>query len=244
MTDRFDLHEGFRLKQDKLLADLRLGQGIAAHPTTRGDASELDWVGMLDRLLPHRYGVTKAHVIDSRGHQSLQIDVVIHDQFYSPLLFEKGGAKFIPAESVYAVFEVKQNLNKDHLGEACDKVASVRTLLRTSGPIPNQFNIEAQKDLATFHTLGGILSERSDWSPPLGDSFGTHIRANTGTRALDLGCALTGGSFEIDWRGGEAKIGTSETDNALIYFAMRLLRRLQAMGTVPAIDYTSYENAI
>jgi hypothetical protein len=244
MTDKFDLHEGFRLKQEKLLADLRLGQGIASHPTTLGDASELDWVGMLGHLLPHRYGVAKAHVIDSRANQSLQIDVVIHDQFYSPLLFEKGGAKFIPAESVYAVFEVKQNLNKDNLEQTCDKVASVRELHRTSGLIPNQFNIEAHRDLATFQPVGGILSERSEWSPPLGEAFRTHIKTNAGARSLDLGCALTGGSFEIGWRGVEATIDTSEPDSALIYFAMRLLRRLQAMGTVPAIVYSAYERSI
>jgi hypothetical protein len=244
VTDRFDLREGFRLKQDKLLADLRLGQGIASHPTTRGDAAELDWVGMLSHLLPRRYGVTRAHVVDSLGNQSLQLDVVIHDQFYSPLFFEKGGAKYIPAESVYAMFEVKQQLDKGNVEDACSKIASVRALHRTSDPIPNQFNLEARKNLDTFRPLGGILAERSEWNPPLGDAFRSLITAETGDRALDLGCALNGGSFAVTWNGGEVAIETSEPTNALIYFAMKLLRSLQLMGTVPAIDYTAYDHHI
>jgi len=136
---------------------------------------------------------------------------------------------------------VKQTLDKSHVGQASDKAASVRDLHRTSGPIPNQFNLEARKDLAAFSAIAGILCERSDWSTPLGDAFDACIADNKGPRGLDLGCALSDGSFELDWRGGEFTIDKSQTANALTYFAMRLLRRWQAMATVPAIDYSAYE---
>lgn len=245
MTDqlRFNLPDAFRAKQEQLLASLRMGE-VINHPTTKGDDSELNWVGMLSGLLPHRYGVTKAHVIDSHGNESLQLDVVIHDRFYSPLLFDLGGTRYVPAESVYAVFEVKQDLTRDHMIEASDKVESVRTLHRTSDYIPNQFNIEIQKDLRTFTALGGILAGRSSWSPPLGDAFTKAIEDNTGNRALDLGCALTAGAFDVFWHEITPTIETGDSDRSLIQFAMRLLRRLQLLGTVPAIDYTAYENAI
>lgn len=240
---QFPLDAAFKNKQDELLAALRMGQ-IVNHPTTKGDDAELNWVAMLDGLLPHRYGVTKAHVIDSLGNESLQIDVVIHDQFYSPLLFDIGGTKYVPAESVYAVFEVKQELTRGYMNEASDKVASVRDLHRTSDFIPNQFDIEVKKDLRTFKALGGILANRSGWTPGLGDPFKTVVTENQGSRALDIGCALEAGAFNIDWTNGNPAFGTSSPERSLIHFAMRLLRRLQLLGTVPAIDYSAYENAI
>src|ERR1019366_4030948 len=107
----FDLTAAFFKRQEKLCADLGLGD-IAIHPGTKGDQTELDWLRMLEEFLPKRYGVAKAFVVDSNGHQSEQIDVVIHDRHFSPLLFEVGGAKYIPAESVYAAFEVRQDLDK------------------------------------------------------------------------------------------------------------------------------------
>jgi hypothetical protein len=67
------------------------------------------------------------------GHRSRQIDVAIFDRLYSPLLFPSdSGGLHIPAESVYAVFEVKQDLNQRLIRDAGRKAASVRHLRRTS----------------------------------------------------------------------------------------------------------------
>ena len=37
-----------------------------------------------------------------------EIDIVVFDRQYSPLLFEFEGATVVPVEAVYAVFEAKQ----------------------------------------------------------------------------------------------------------------------------------------
>jgi hypothetical protein len=133
---RFDLRAAFIARQQQLLADLGLSRTVADHPGTLGDATELDWVGMLQDVLPQRYGVSRAFVVDAKERRSEQLDVVIHDRHFSPLLFEVGGARFIPAEGVYAVFEVKQQINKDQVEYVGNKIASVRRLNRTSAPIP------------------------------------------------------------------------------------------------------------
>jgi hypothetical protein len=57
------------------------------HPTTKGDASESVWLRTLQTYLPKRYQAAKAHVVDSKGEFSKQIDVVIFDRQYSPLIF-------------------------------------------------------------------------------------------------------------------------------------------------------------
>ena len=52
--------------------------------------------------LPHRYQAETAHVVDSRGAFSQQIDVVVFDRQYSPFIFKFQRQTIVPAESVYA----------------------------------------------------------------------------------------------------------------------------------------------
>src|SRR5882724_3801964 len=101
------------------------------HPGTKGDASEKVWLELLQTYLPRRYQAEKAHVVDSNGTFSEQIDVVVFDRQYSPFIFCYEGEIIIPAESVYAVFEAKQSVNADHVAYAKKKIASVRRLHRT-----------------------------------------------------------------------------------------------------------------
>src|SRR5437870_4575116 len=107
-----------------------------AHPGTKGDASEKVWLELLGTYLPQRYQAATAHVVDSQGEFSDQIDVVIFDRQYSPFIFLYQGQTIIPAESVYAVFEAKQAIDAAQVAYARNKVASVRRLHRTSLPIP------------------------------------------------------------------------------------------------------------
>ncbi len=80
------------------------------HPGTKGDASESVWLELFKKYLPERYSADTAHVVDSNGDFSEQIDVVIFDRQYTPFIFRYEGKVIIPAESVYAVFEAKQSV--------------------------------------------------------------------------------------------------------------------------------------
>ena len=71
------------------------------HPTAKGDASELPWREVIGNFLPERYCCSQAFVIDADGECSEQVDVLIHDRQYSPLLFRQGPHLYVPAESVY-----------------------------------------------------------------------------------------------------------------------------------------------
>ena len=117
---------------DDIQNRLQIARKSFAHPGTKGDASEQVWLEMLHTYLPERYQVAKAHVVDSNGVFSEQIDVVVFDRQYSPFIFQYQGQTIVPAESVYAVFEAKQTINADHVAYARSKVATVRRLHRTS----------------------------------------------------------------------------------------------------------------
>jgi hypothetical protein len=239
---RFDLRSAFIARQEQLLADLGLSRTVADHPGTLGDATELDWAAMLRDVLPQRYGVSKAFVVDAHERRSEQLDVVVHDRHFSPLLFEVGGARFIPAESVYAVFEVKQQVNKEQLEYVGNKLKSVRRLNRTSAPIPHAGGIYEPRPLPRI--LGGILALDSGWSPLFGDPFRRALTARDEEELLDLGCVLRHGGFEVADPSQPASLAISDAETSVIFFTLRLLMRLQAMATVPAINFDAYAEAV
>jgi hypothetical protein len=249
-TQTFDLTTAFFKRQELLRAALGVGD-IATHPGTKGDDTELNWLGMLAGLLPKRYGVAKAFVVDAKGSQSQQIDVLIHDRHFSPLLFEVGGAHYIPAESVYAAFEVKQSLDKGHLEYAGEKVASVRQLDRTSVDVPHAGG--KYDPVIPRRIIGGFLARRSDWTPPFGASFEQCLRrldergGDDVEYGLDIGCAVEDGGFSVNRSIDDLRSMTtehSESNVALIYFVMRLLRDLQVVGSAPAINYDAYLRSV
>lgn len=184
------------------------------HPGTKGDASELNWIEWLKAYLPKRYNVGKAFIIDCKGNISDQIDVVIYDQQYSPFVFNQDGAIYIPAESVYAIFEVKQELNKDYIKYAGEKAESVRSLHRTSTNIYHAGGKYEPKQ--PLKILSGILTLTSSWNPPLGDSFESVIMGLEPSQSLDIGCALKDGAFKVIYD-KSISIQKSNNEESLIF---------------------------
>lgn len=234
-----DLHQILLAKQDDLISRLAGSRAIIDHPGEKGEATELDWRSTIQSFLPERYQVSKASVIDADGRSSDVIDVVIHDRHYCPLFFEYGGNRYIPAESVYAVLEIKQELNKGHIEYAADKAESVRSLRRTSAQIVERGQRRQPRPL--FRILSGVLTLESGWSSPLGDPLAEALTAATDSARIDLGCALRDGAFEAVYGDdGTVQLVTSEPDAALMFFFLRLFARLQGLGTVSAIDLADY----
>lgn len=243
----FDFRDALAKRQETLLAALHEG-AVHEHPGAHGDESELDWRGTLARFLPRRYAVSKAEVVDSEGARSDVFDVVIHDVQYTPILFQRGDGQestiIIPAESVYAVFEVKQQLHKSHFEYAAAKVASARRLHRTTREIPHAGGTFDPKPHASI--IGGILTDRCDWSPCFGDPFIEAVGATSDLDFLDFGCALGAGSFEArpGDTGNGPQVEISSPDLALMFLFIRLLDRLQAIGTAPALDLRAWGKAV
>jgi hypothetical protein len=220
--------------------DIELQLSIArqafAHPGTKGDATEGVWLQLLQKYLPQRYQAASAHVVDSTGTFSDQIDVVVFDRQYSPFIFRHGDQFIIPAESVYAVFEAKQSINATLVAYAQEKVASVRKLHRTSLPIPHAGGTYPPKALTPI--LGGILTLGSDWNPPLGDAMRAALVGGDASGKLDLGCVASHGVFHYDDAAAAYEI--KESGKPATAFLFELIARLQATATVPMIDIHAY----
>lgn len=226
----------------KLLASLhddierRLGivRDSFGHPGTKGDASEQVWLELLQTYLPVRYRAAKAHVVDSNGDFSQQIDVLVFDRQYSPLIFEYEGQPVIPAESVYAAFETKQSIDAGVVAYAAEKVNSVRKLYRTSLPIPHAGGTHPPKPPAPI--LGGLLAFDSDWKPALGAPLKDALAATGADGQLDLGCIAAHGLFVRE----HSNYRFIEKGKPATAFLLELIAQLQNIATVPMIDVRAY----
>ena len=214
---------------------LAIARALFKHPVMKGDASETIWLEFLRLYLPARYQATRAVVVDSKGQFSEQIDIVVHDRQYTPFIFQHEGQSFVPAESVYAVFEAKQSLNAAQVTYAADKAASVRRLHRTSLPVPNVYGKADAKPLHDI--LAGILTLESDWNPALGNPLTDSLAGLDAARQLDLGAIAAQGLFARETEGAYSFTAGGMPTTAFLF---ELIARLQSMATVPMIDVRAY----
>ncbi|MEJ2422816.1 MAG: hypothetical protein P8018_14130 [Acidobacteriota bacterium] len=222
-------------KQDEMEAALSANRRIMPHEGEKGAAAELRWREMLSSYLPRRYSVRTGFIVDHAGRVSQQIDVIIHDAQYSPFLFQAGTSCFVPAESVYAIFDAKQEISKKTLAATGEKVASVRQLERTSGPIwTNAGGPFPGKQPENQPILGGILAVASTFKDPFGQYFERALNGLPEDNRLDLGVAVSAGAFEV--RSKEESLLAYDRDTALVGFFMALIRKLQPLATALAMD--------
>lgn len=260
-----DLRELFHGLQEQMLISLNVNRKFIDHSGSKGDATEQHWIEFLRTYLPDRYKVDKAIVIDSMGNVSEQMDIVIYDAIYTPFIFKQDGFMYIPAESVYAVFEVKQDV-KGYIEYAAKKVESVRKLKRTSiGMISSGVPMAARK---LTKIIGGILTTNSSYREI--DTIKKQLMKLNGLQTLDMGCLCDTGSFYVDYNETipegikptqsiednrkyielvyksrtVKEIEFSDKDVSLFTFFLQLVSYLKFIGTVPAIDINAYLKAI
>lgn len=239
--NKIDVKRLFNDLQDEMISRLKTHSNNTKHPVSRGDTTELNWIEWLRKYLPKRYTVDKGFVVDNKGNLSQQIDVIIYDTLYCPFIFNQDEIKYIPAESVFAVFEVKQNLNGKHLKYACEKAKSVRTLERTTK------NIEGTERLLIAKTpkriICGLLTTKSDWEQNEDENLIKNLKTDIDSR-LDYVCSLKSHSYSLSYLKDKISYVQSAENESLIYLFIKLFVALQSMGNPPAMDIIAYAKAI
>jgi len=266
-----NLKELFGGLQLQMSAQLNTNREHITHPGSVGDALENVWIEWLRKYLPNRYCVDKAIVIDSNGDTSHQIDIVIYDQHFTPFVFNQNGFIYIPAEGVYAVFEVKPDFKGsvkvstketiNYFEYAGRKIESVRKLKRTSARIINAGEYRDPRALTKI--IGGILTSTN--SIVQEKTVINHLKSLKGLKSMEMGCSIEYGSFYVDFDGIQdlspenvqdsiekyyldrtfLSVEFSEKDVSLVTFFLQLTHYLQqVIGTVASIDLDKYANAI
>ena len=268
MSNKIKIGDLFSGLQNQMAAQLNTNREFILHPGSKGDSLENVWIEWLQKYLPNRYCVDKAIIIDSTGSLSHQIDLVIYDQQYTPFVFTQNGIHYIPAEGVYAVFEVKPdlqgNVGEDNFFEyAGKKIESVRRLKRTSVKIINAGVEVPARPLTKI--IGGILSSTNSYTHSNNNTIENHLKNLQNLQTIEMGCAVDYGSFYVNYDGNEdisckdfdkrifdyylnrkfESSTFSDKENSLVTFFLQLTRYLQqSIGTVAAIDLNAYARTI
>jgi hypothetical protein len=264
---KIDLKLLFKGLQGQMTAQLNTNRDFIEHAGSKGDALENAWIDWLKNYLPNRYSVDKAIVIDHEGNTSHQIDIVIYDNWFTPFIFSQNGFHYIPAEGVYAVFEVKPDIadqsdGVSNIEYAGAKIESVRKLLRTSTDMINSGRKIPSRPLTKI--IGGILCSTNTYTHKNNNTIESKIKSLKGLKSIDIGCIADYGSFFVDYEPDREiehlgqdrylefyecrdvkEIKFSKTENSMVTFFMQLTRYLQqAIGTVPAINLQAYLDKI
>lgn len=266
--NKISIAELFTGLQKQMVAQLNTNREFILHPGSKGDSLEDVWIDWLRKYLPNRYCVDKAVIIDSTGQLSHQIDLVIYDQQYTPFVLTQNGIHYIPAEGVYAIFEVKPDIKGDvkglnYIQYAGEKIESVRRLKRTSVGIINAG--QSQDPRALTKIIGGILSSTNTYAHSNNKTIISHLKGLKGLKSIEMGCIVDYGSFYVNYDGEENlenkeyqkrilnyydqrefhDVTFSKPENSLITFFLQLTRYLQqSIGTVAAIDLDAYARAV
>lgn len=196
------LKELFASMQNQMSAQLSTNRANITHTGSKGDALENAWIEWLRKYLPSRYSVDKAIVIDSDGNISHQMDIVIYDNWFTPFIFSQNGFHYIPAEGVYAIFEVKPDISassdkKHNIAYAGEKIESVRVLKREAATFINGGIKYSPRPLTKI--IGGILTSTKSGEHDNNNTLIKHFKEQTGLKSLDIGCIADYGSFYIDY---------------------------------------------
>lgn len=221
-------------KQTILAANLNI---LLDHPVTKGEHCEGAWIDFFRSFLPNKYAVDKGFVFDSKGGISEQIDIIIYDALYAPLVFgTESGEKFVTAESVYAVFDSKPEINKQNLEYTDKKIKSVTSLYRSARAVYVGGRVQPPRELTNI--IGGILAVNSV-------QINTIIEHVKKYDNIDIGCSINTFAFHVRRnvdRGFQSLVSSNQTETVLSFFYL-ILDELYKLGTVAGIDIRDYADA-
>ena len=231
------LQEMLLVKQE-ILRNILVESKKIKHPVGNGDNSEGGWKEFISKILPGKYGVDSGYVIDYEGNISDQIDIIIYDNLYSPFIMSSGaGVKYIPAEAVYAVAEIKPTITKAYLKYANDKVESVKKLKRTVRGV-TVAGIRKPKQKLT-NILGILLAKESDITKD--DTIKKYLDEYT---SINMLCALDKYTIFCNRTSNILEVEKVNKNEALLGLYFYLNNELYELGTVAGIDIREYANAL
>ncbi|MFA6054981.1 MAG: DUF6602 domain-containing protein [Thermodesulfovibrionales bacterium] len=194
------------------------------HKLTKGELRELFVSKILRHFLSIQFDVGTGIVINHRGDQSKQMDIVIYDNRILPPFIKEQAIGVYPAESVIAVLEIKSSLQKQELlaaeasaSDLCDRVYDPAGFYRGYSPL-------------SYIPLCGIIGFRGNGCKELASEGVGKAWLNKNIKRIFLIC-ITGrycwakvGSQSPTWKMSEADKKTHEETKTFIAILLDNIR--------------------
>ena len=97
------------------------------HKVTKGQLRELFVTQLLDSFLTSQFGIGSGIIINQKGQQSNQTDVIVYDRRILPPFIKEQNVGIYPVESVLATVEVKSLLRRKELEDSEKAAKKLRT---------------------------------------------------------------------------------------------------------------------
>jgi hypothetical protein len=132
-------------------------QSISAmqHNLTKGQLRELFVANILKPFLSSQFGVGTGIIVNQKGEESQQTDIVIYDTRIIPPFIKEQNIGVYPAESVIAAIEVKSRLTKNEVESA--EIAARKlhdVIFNSSSGIYKEFNFKPLSGIIGFFGSG------------------------------------------------------------------------------------------
>lgn len=121
-------------------------------------------------FLSGSYAIGHGEVFSADEDRSRQVDVIIHDELFSPVFRTDDGGILVPCEAVYGTAEVKTRLDREGWELALENVASVKRLERAPA---DDWGLESSATECLF-SLDFIMTCRRKIPPQSNVIFGRH----------------------------------------------------------------------
>lgn len=128
-----DLEKVFEHMSKKMNIEWDRIRESLSHSGLKGTSLEKEFKKFLRDYLPKSIEISSGQIVDSNGKQSKQIDIILHDSQKTPYMYDEDDTQVIPIECVYAVIEVKSNIDSTKLVQSIfENMKSVKDLEKIS----------------------------------------------------------------------------------------------------------------
>jgi len=149
---------------ERMLSEIGTISDQMSHPGEKGRNNEFVLREFLERTLAERYSVSTGKVVSVGGHESGQVDLIVHDRLNTPALIEARAWRLVPVESVYAVISVKTTLDKGELRDALRSIETVRALPRTAAILHLPTEVVEVPEAKLLRPRGFVFGFKSSWA--------------------------------------------------------------------------------
>jgi len=125
-----DLAEIFKEVSTQMLSDFMKAKKSLTHSGLKGEAHEETLRIFLRQYIPKSLDISQGIAVDSKRNQSRELDVIISDTSKTPIFFQSGNTRVIPAECVYGAIEVKTFLDKSETIKSHNNMLSLKSLIK------------------------------------------------------------------------------------------------------------------
>jgi hypothetical protein len=162
---KLEMERVLKIDAAEILAAREKSRLIHGTTNIRASGDEVEEVvrRILRRKLPQLYHVGHGHIVDSRGANSSQLDLIIADNSKSAVLFEtENGTEYFPYEAVYAIGEIKSTYYRSEspVEAFTQTVKNIQSTLRRSPVFSGRWANRAEREILeyTYGSLNPLFS--------------------------------------------------------------------------------------